>query len=185
MNQMLETIKNRFSCRSFSDQKLSDQQVDTLVTAAVQSPSAMNFQPWRVISLRNSALIQELEDEGLRQLAAMEDKSGYERIKARGGKLFYNAPCVIYIPLDTNVPSAPMDCGIVAQSVALAAQALGLGSCICGMARLSFSTEKAEYFNKALHFPPGFEFGIAVLVGMPTAQAAPHEPDSTKIVLLD
>lgn len=185
MNQVLEIIRNRFSCRAFLDQPLSEQQLHAITEAANQSPSAMNLQPWQIIAVRNPQLLGELEAEGMRVLSAMEDKTMYERIQSRGGKLFYNAPCAIYIPQEANTPSAPLDCGIVAQTIALAAQSLGLGSCICGMARLSFSPEKAAYFKEALHFPPGYEFGIAILLGTPVAEGTAHEPNPGKITYLD
>lgn len=186
MNQTLEDIKNRFSCRAFTGKPLEEEQIQAIAQAAIQAPSAMNRQPWQVIVLRNEQLMAELEEEGMRVMSAMADKTLYERIQARGGKLFYNAPCILYVPIEPSEPAgAALDCGIVCQNIALAAQAQGLASCICGLAGLSFAAEKAAYFKQKLQFPQGYEFGTAVLVGEAALKAAPHAPDQKKLTFID
>jgi nitroreductase len=44
---VLDLIKNRWSARAFSEQKITDEQILTLIEAAAWAPSAMNEQPWR------------------------------------------------------------------------------------------------------------------------------------------
>lgn len=141
----------------------------------------MNRQGWQVIVVRNQKLLAELETEGTRVMSAMPDKSLYERIQSRGGKLFYNAPCIFYVSIE---PSSALDCGIVCQTIALAAQSQGLASCICGLAGLPFSEEKAAYFKEKLRFTAGYEFGCAVLIGEAVTVTAPHEPNSEKITYI-
>ena len=74
-----------------------------------------------------------------------------------------------------------LDCGIVSQNIALAAQALGLGNVICGMANIPLSGEKGAGYKEKIGFPEGWEFGMAVLVGYAAAPGKPHEPDMGKI----
>ena len=146
----------------------------------------MNRQGWQVIVLRQKALRDELEAEGTRAMLAMPDQALAQRIQSRGGKLFYNAPCIILVPIDpAELAGAALDCGIVCQNIALAAQSLGLGSCICGLAGLAFAGEKAADFKARLGFAPGYEFACAVLVGEAAKVAAPHEPQAEKIVYVD
>jgi nitroreductase len=186
MNQTLEAIKTRFSCRDFADTTLDDAKIRAIAQAAIEAPSAMNRQRWQIIVVRNPELIAELEAEGMRVIAAMPDKSIYDRIMSRGGKLFYSAPCIIYVPIEpSELTGAAMDCGIVLQTIALAAQAQGLSSCICGLAGLSFADDKAAYFKEKLQFPTGYEFGCAVLIGEAVAPGKPHEPDEDKIKYID
>lgn len=186
MNETLTNIRERYSCRAFTGKKLTEEELGAILQAAIQSPSSMNRQRWQVIAVRNEALIAELEAEGTRLMAAMPDKTLYERIQSRGGKLFYNAPCVIYVAFEPgDLASASLDCGIVSQSVALAAQAQGLGSCICGLAALSFAEGKAAEFKQKLKFPAGYEFAMAILVGEAAVEGTPHQPDQTKITVID
>jgi nitroreductase len=183
MNETLKNIAGRYSCRDFAATPLTSEQVNNLAEAALASPSGMNRQPWHVIVITDKALIDEVDAVGVDILANAEDKGGYEMIKSRGGKLFYNAPCMVVIVSDGS-GSATMDCGIVSQNVVLAATSMGLGSCICGMARIPISGPKGEELTKRMKFPEGYGFGIAVLVGHANSGKAPHELDKSKLTFL-
>jgi nitroreductase len=187
MNETLQTIARRYSCRSFTNEMPSDEQLTAIAKAGIQSPSAMNRQPWQVIVVKNSRLIQDLEDEGLRTLAAMPDQSGYNRIMSRGGKLFYNAPCIIILPVSTTEANGfeLIDLGIISENIALAATSLGLGNVICGFTQLAFLGSRKEEFKQRLGFREGFECGLAVLIGYAATPANPHEPDETKITMIE
>ena len=180
MSETLKTIAERYSCRDFADTPLTDDQVKSLVEAALAAPSAMNRQPWHVIAITDKALIDELDAEGMNVLAAAEDKSGYERILSRGGKIFYNAPCMIMAASDGSSFGA-MDCGILSQNVSLAAHSLGLGNVICGMANIPLSGPRGDELKQRMQFPEGYEFGIAILVGVAKSGKVPHELDWDKV----
>jgi len=184
----IEAIKTRYSCRSFSGRMPSDEHLQIIAEAAVAAPSAMNNQPWRVIVVKNRELLAELETEAMKNLAELEDKSMYERIMLRGGKVYYNTPCQIVISVpgsDNNWVNT--DCGIITQNVALAATALGINSLICGMISFSFMGERGGEFKKRLGFPDGFVPGLSVLLGYADEAGIkePHEPDATKITVIE
>ena len=46
---ILDSIKNRWSPRSFSDTPINEEQVKTLLEAGRWAPSSGNMQPWRII----------------------------------------------------------------------------------------------------------------------------------------
>jgi len=181
MNETLKTIMERYSCRDFTDAPLTDAQIMSLAEAAVAAPSGMNRQPWQVIVVTDKALINELDAEGMGILAAAEDKSGYERMMSRGGKLFYNAPCII---IAASKGANAMDCGILIENVALAAHSLGLGNVICGMAGVPLSGPHGDELKKRLQFPAGYEYSIAILVGTPKNSKEPHERDMGKVTFI-
>ena len=183
MNETLKTITERYSCRDFADTPLACDQVKAITGAALAAPSAMNRQPWHVIVITDKAFIEELDAEGMSLLAAAEDKSGYERIMSRGGKMYYNTPCMIVVASDGS-PYASMDCGILSQNLALAAHSLGLGSVICGMAGIPLSGPHGAALKERMQFPKGYEFGIAVLVGTPKSGKAPHDLDENKVTYM-
>ena len=183
MNDTLKAIAGRYSCRDFAETPLTGAQIESLTEAALAAPSAMNRQPWHIIVITDKSVIDELDDEGMNILAASEDKSGYERMKSRGGKLFYNAPCMFLIASDGS-EYASMDSGILSQNVALAAHSLGLGSVICGMARLPLYGPHGDELKKRLKFPDGYGFGIAVLVGIAQSGKEPHELDLKKVTYI-
>jgi len=60
-NETLQTIKNRRSIRVFTKDEIHDSQIDILLAAANEAPSAHNQQSWRFIVLRGRKK-QELSD---------------------------------------------------------------------------------------------------------------------------
>lgn len=178
MSEVLQVIKERYSCRSYNGEALTKEQVEALAFAAVASPSAMNNQPWQIVVVTNKAMIDEMNDTVMDYLSKQEDKTIYNRMMARGGKVFYNAPFMMFI---AQKEGTALDTGIVVENVALAASSMGLDNVICGMARILFETEKSEYYKETL-IPEGYEFGVAILVGQGSVEnGTPHEPDFSKI----
>ena len=179
MNETLKTIAQRYSCRAYDGSRLPERdKLEAIAAAAVQSPSGMNNQPWQINVITNKAFIDEMDAEGMRILSEAEDKSTYERFMSRGGKLYYNAPCMFLI---LKKPGTDLDAGIVSENIALAASALGLGNVICGMAAIPFNGPKGESLKKRAGFTEGWEFGMTVLAGYAEKPGTPHEPDMSKI----
>ena len=52
-NDTLQTIRRRHSSRSFTKQEVSDDQIQVLLKAANEAPSAHNQQSWRFVVLRH------------------------------------------------------------------------------------------------------------------------------------
>ncbi|HBN84628.1 MAG TPA: nitroreductase, partial [Clostridiales bacterium] len=132
-------------------------------------------------------LMHDLETEGMSFLKNMEDKTMYNRIMDRGGKLFYNAPCMIVVPIDpTQYGPALIDCGILCENIVLAASSLGIANIMCGFTGLAFASElRSEEFSKRLKFPKGYAFGCSVLLGYANTTRSPHEPDQDKIIVIE
>jgi len=182
MNEVLKAIAERYSCRAYTDEKPSDEIIDAIAKAAVQAPSGMNKQGWRVIVVKDTALIKEMDDDGMTSLKAMEDQSSYERMMGRGGKLLYNAPCMMVVVNEKG--GSELDVGLVTENITLAATSLGLGSIIVGMLRLPLSGARGAEFKQRLGFPEGFDFGMAVLFGYEVAKGEPHAPDMDKLIVV-
>ena len=169
-NPVLEAIAGRRSNRGFSPQPVTEAQLDAIMTAAEQSPSARNAQPWHFTVVRNKALIAEINAAANQALGREDD-------------IFYDAPLAIFISCDSG-KWGRLDSGIATQTIALAAHSLGLGSVILGLPGAAFEGDKADYFAKKLLFPEGHTFAVAIAVGTPTVtkEAHPIEPDRVKYV---
>ena len=181
MNETLKTIANRYSCRSFESRQPEREKLEAIALAAVQSPSGMNRQPWRVIVITDKDYIEEMDAAGMAHLAEAEDKAAYDRFMERGGSLYYNAPCMFLI---LKQPGTDLDCGIVSENIALAAESLGLGNVICGMASIPYNGKQGESFKQKAGWTNEMEFGMAVLVGYAKEKGKPHEPDMGKITYI-
>ena len=178
MNETLKAIAKRYSCRNYAKRTIDDSLLEAVAMAAVQAPSAMNNQPWRVIMVTNQDLIKEMDAEGLRIVSEWEDKSMYESLLKRNGAICCGAPCVVMIPMRKG---AGMDCGILCQNITIAASSLGLGSLICWQAGIALSGSKGPDFTRRMGFPADFEFGMAVLLGYENSPGEAHKPDPSKI----
>jgi nitroreductase len=187
MNETLKVIAQRYSCRDYKNDMPADDILQAITQAAIQAPSGMNRQPWRVILVKDRAVMQEIESEALSYLANMDDKSAYNRIMERGGRLFYGAPCMIIVPIEkAQYNSSLIDCGILCQNIALAAASLGLASVICGLTQMAFvDGTNSENLMKRLGFPEGYVFGCSVLLGYANSTKAPHDPDKNKIIIIE
>lgn len=187
MNSTLKTIAERFSCRDFSDKMVVSEDIDAIAQAAIQAPSGMNRQNWHVIVVKNKEIISEMETEGMNFLSSMEDQSILQRILDRGGKLFYNAPCMIIVAIKEAFPKGAelIDCGILAQNAVLAATSLGVANLHCGFVGLAFAGGKGAEFKKRLNFPEGYECGMGILLGYANTIAPPHTPNQEKITVIE
>lgn len=183
-NQVIETIKSRRSIRAYKPDSLSEEQVSVLVEAALASPSARNMQPWSINVLRNKELINEWERAIVDFFVQRDDKGVIEIMKSRNNKVFYDAPCVFVIPVNPENSYAPLDAGILAQNIALAAKSIGLDSVILGFPNVVFTGERADEWKKKLMFPEGYAYGISVAVGYADMDKKPHELEYSKVVYI-
>ncbi|MCL2574631.1 MAG: nitroreductase family protein [Defluviitaleaceae bacterium] len=185
MNDVLTTIQTRFSCRNYDGRPVEQEKVEALVKAALQAPSAMNIQPWKIIAITNKDLVDELDAAAMEIIATDPDQTRFNRIKDRGGKVFYNAPCMFLILKDPKAKWADLDCGIVTQNISLAATSLGLDNVIVAMAAIPFTPPGCCEFKKRVDFPFGYEFGMGVLVGYGIDKKEPHEIDMDKVTYIN
>lgn len=118
---MIETIKNRKSVRKYTQEKISQEDIHTILEAAMSGPTACNVRPWSFI------VVEDKET-----LCKMADGNGSV------AQLLKEAPLGILVcgDLERAIPKAPdywvIDASIATQNMVLAAEALGLGSCWIG-----------------------------------------------------
>lgn len=58
----MEAILNRRSIRKYTNQMVSDEQIKTLLKAAMCAPSAGNEQPWHFVVIRNRELLNQVPE---------------------------------------------------------------------------------------------------------------------------
>ena len=185
MNDTLKAIAERYACKNFSDEPLSEETIEAIANAALASPSATNKQPWQITVVTDKSLIEELEDATMDALSKIPPMAGYyNMLKNTGTKIMGNASCMILLPIDKANEFAQYDCGIAAQTICIAAQSLGASSHIIAIADMAFGGEKGGYFTEKFSFPEGYGFGLAVLLGKEAAPGKPHEPNPEKITYI-
>lgn len=182
-NQVLKAIMDRRSHRKYLDKQISKEQLEALMDAMLASPSAVNRQPWHFSIVQDKQLIERVNQAAKKQAMTLPSESRSPRFEDPEYRMLYGAPTVIFISApDTSY--SPIDCGIAVQTIALAAESMGLGSVIIGMARLAFESDEGPKLEKALAFPEGHRFVIAICVGYPDDDKPAHEMNRDKISLI-
>lgn len=171
-----EAIKKRSSTRSYTNEALTDAEIEALIHAGLQAPTATNRQEIHFSVLRSgSPLLREIEDEKNRIWNTSPAQNFY-----------YSAPLVIVISAESQFRWSPVDAGIAVENIAVAAEEIGLGSVIIGCIHDALHGAKSEYFGKALGFPEGYAFEIAIAVGHKAAEKEPHTYDhDAQVTYLD
>ena len=118
-----EAIRKRRSIRKFvKDAKISKEQIDLLLEAAMRAPSACNTRPWEFIVVQERAVLDSIRKAhpytGMLETASL-------------------AIIVMALP-ETQVKDIdrgyyPQDCGAATENILLQALDLGLGTCWCGV----------------------------------------------------
>ena len=121
----LDVIFSRKSVRSYTDQPVTDEQVETMLRAAMSAPTGMNVQPWRFVVIRDQAVKDQLAG-------------------PRGG-MIAQAPVVFVICGETTLMRKPFgqpdaeavevengnwtqDCSAATENLLLAAEAVVIGA---------------------------------------------------------
>lgn len=113
----IQAIMTRVSTRQYSDQDISDQDLQTILEAGMSGPSCVNARDWSFIVVRDSETLNK-----------MADANGRPAEPLRSAKL----GILICGDLERAFHGAPdywvVDGSIAAQNMILAATALGIGS---------------------------------------------------------
>lgn len=84
---------------------------------------------------------------------------------------FYNAPVVLVVLANKDVPTYIYDGSIVIENMLLAANSLGLGSCWIHRAKETFETEEGKQILRDLKISGNYEGIGNCIVGYPQAEA--------------
>ena len=149
-----EILEKRFSCRSFLDKDIEEEKINKILDAGILAPTACNFEPERIIVLRDKDIINKLND---------------------ATRYTFNAPLIFVICYDKNVSwkrrydnkdHGDIDASIVATNMVLMATSLDLGTCFVA----SFDEKKVK---DILGLPDNYIVSLMIPTGYPT-EVRPH-----------
>ena len=162
-------ILQRRSTRGFEDTPLTDEEIRTLIDAALASPSVLNIQPWHFAFVTDKAAMDEM-DVLLRELYTHEFAEKSEK------RHFYNAPLFVAITVKSREKNryTHIECGIAVENLALSAMGLGLGSVIMHTPSIAFASENGTYFKEKMGIPTDNEFIIGIVIGHSTEHPEAH-----------
>jgi nitroreductase len=115
----MENIMTRRSIRKYSGKRISGEQVEILLKAAMYAPSAVNKQPWHFIVFRDPEIRQ--------RIVALHPNASMLAGADAGILVCYDES------LQHDAGYGPVDCSAATQNILLAAHAEGLGAVWVGI----------------------------------------------------
>lgn len=164
MNEIIENIKTRKSVKKYKSDMVNQEMIDIISEAGTYAPSGMNKQSPIILQITNKKMRDKLSKMNA-QVAGM--PGNFDP--------FYNAPVVLVVLADKNIPTYIYDGSLVMENMMLAANSLGLGSCWIHREKETFETEEGKQILKDLGIEGNYE-GIAnCIVGYPDIEPISHQ----------
>lgn len=169
MNSVVETILDHRSVRSFTSEKLTTEQIHTIVRSAQMASTSSYVQAYSIIGVTDQAIKNELAE-----------ISGQPYVKKNGHMFIFCADLsriasrANHEQLEKMKPNlentehllvASIDAALAAQNAALAAESMGLGICYIGSIR-----NKIKKVDELLHLPEHVIPLFGMVMGYPAAQ---------------
>ncbi len=160
MNETLKIIKNRKSTKKYKSDPVPQELIDLIAEAGSCAPSGLNKQSPIIIEITNKKMRDKISKIN-REVAGMDGDFDP----------FYNAPVVLVVLADKNIPTYIYDGSVVMENMILAASSLGLGCCWIHRAKETFETKEGKEILNELGIEGNYEGIGNCIVGYPQIEA--------------
>lgn len=164
MESMYQLLQHRRSCRKYQPTSVSAQEIDTLLHAALMSPSSKRINPWEFIVVTDKELLEKLSHS-----------------KEHSSSFIAEAPLAIVIM--ANIEKSDVwveDCSIAAILIQLVAEDLGLGSCWVQIRNRFTKNHKIssnDYVKEVLHIPDTYAVEAIISIGYKVDERKPFDEE--------
>lgn len=135
MNETINTLKSRRSCRNFSSKAVSPEVLDVILEAAEYAPTGMGRQSPIMVAVQDKETVAKLSKMNARIMDVDTDP-------------FYGASTVVVVLADKNMPTYIYDGSLVMGNLMNAAEAMGVQSCWIHRAKEEFESEEGKQLLK-------------------------------------
>ena len=159
--EFLDMLKKRRSIRQYTEEKITEEQLQMVINAGLLSPSSRSIRPWELIVVQNKDTLQKMSE-----------------CRVGSAKMLANASVAIVVIADAEKSDVwTEDCSIVMSNMHLMADSLGLGSCwIQGRLRMTPNdTTTEDYLRDLLGYPADYRLEATLSLGMPAEEKAQTE----------
>ncbi|HOG48798.1 MAG TPA: nitroreductase family protein [Anaerolineae bacterium] len=189
----MKVILDRRSIREFTDEPVSEEDLQAILEAARQAPSGENAQPWRFVIIKDPDMRQAIATiagggSGRRftaefvtkkmqaRFSSLQDeakkKAAFEKLTSGQVSAFVgDAPIIIMVCGKKDVWDMPYDTSAAIENMLLMITALGLGA--CWVIAPCIDVRDEERMQQLLGVPAGYKVVSAISLGYPTR---PHRP---------
>ncbi len=163
MNTISDIIAARRSCRKFTPEPISPDDIKSLKRVALMSPTSKNCKSWEFVFVQDKALI-----------------SALSQSKEHGASFVSGATLAIVVFGNTSKTDVWVeDASIAASFLMLEAQALGLGACWVQLRDRGYADGRraSDIVRSLLNVPQGLEPLCVLAVGHPDESHRPYSDD--------
>lgn len=154
---MIDFIKNRRSCRKYSDLPIQEEKLKKVLKAGLLAPSGRSKKPWEFIVSTDSKKLELLSN-----------------CRTQGGGFFLkDAPVAIIIAADSDITDVwTEDCSIAASYMQLEAHSLGLSSCWVQVRERAHDENKTaeNYIKEIMGIPENYKIECMLGLGYPNEE---------------
>jgi nitroreductase len=166
--EYMDNILTRRSIRKFTNKTVTEEQIESILRAAMAAPSGYNLQPWDFIVIKDRKILDQIPE-----------FHPYT-------KMVLESPVAIVVCCDISEEKRKdfwiQDCSAATQNILLAAHALGLGAVWCGV----YPVEKlVKEFRKLLKIPSNVYPVNIIPIGHPAEQKEPAERYNEEKIHID
>jgi nitroreductase len=158
---LYETLLRRRSIRRFEKRRVEKGKTETLLRAALLSPSSRNFRPWEFIVVDTIETIQALA-----------------KSKPHGAAFLETAPLAVVVAGDAALSDVWVEDASIASCVLLLmADELGLGACWCQIRRRDRADgdTAGDYVKHLLEIPDPLEVESIIGIGYAAEKRPPYD----------
>lgn len=165
--ELLDLMRSRRSVRRYTDEKISDDALKKIVSAALLAPSGHAKYPCEFIVVTNREML---------------DKMSHCR-KSNIAKMLSEATAAVVVIADREKSETIVeDCSVAMMNMELMATSLGIGNCwiqVRGREAEDDSTSE-DFLRGIVGFPENFACQSILSLGMPARPPKPRELDKLK-----
>ena len=134
--------------QAYTDEDVANDDIQRILNAGINTPSAMNRQPWHFSVVTDPAVLELIASEG--------DMSSYDRAGIT------EIPLAIVISCEND---SRFDAGLAVQAMSIEAQLLGYGSKIFTSVRQTLNGAMEDQFREILQIPEGMSAMAVLSIG--------------------
>lgn len=163
MNNTITNIINRRSIKQYKNTPVPDNLIEEIVKCGTYAPSGMNKQSSIILVIKDKATRDKLAQINANIMNVSIDP-------------FYNAPVVLVVLANKDIPTYLYDGSLVMANLMLAASSLGLGSCWIHRAKETFETPEGQEILQSLGITGNYEGIGNCIIGYPDCEIPEAKP---------
>ena len=146
MNETINTLKSRRSCRKFKNEMIKDEDLKKIIEAGTYAPTGHGSQSPIIIAVTKKELRDKIAEEN-RKIGGWSE----------GFDPFYGAPVILIVLADKSKPTYIYDGSLVLGNMLNAAESLGIDSIWIHRAKEEFESDFGKEILKSLNIEGDYE----------------------------